>query len=226
MAKRRKKPQQDPGGPGEWIVTFSDCMTLLLCFFVLMLTFSSFDKVTLKQLSGAFSYASLESVFPRKMSVTDSMVEPVPRQVHATHKGSEMPTDLPAQTPPDPRRMEELLNADAHRDRKVFYIPVEKMFWGNGLVMRDEGKGYLDMIASFLDVMPCFVIINESRPPGSGTERESLGRAWQMVKYCKDRHGLPARYFSIAADGGAVSRERFDGQPVVEFALVAPRVYR
>ena len=38
MAKRRKKPEA-PGVP-EWVVTYGDMMTLLLCFFVLLQAFS------------------------------------------------------------------------------------------------------------------------------------------------------------------------------------------
>ena len=44
MAKEKKPPPQDEEqGAPEWMVTFSDCMTLLLTFFVLLLSFSSFD---------------------------------------------------------------------------------------------------------------------------------------------------------------------------------------
>ena len=41
-ANKQVVPDEDPGAP-EWMVTFSDCMTLLLTFFVLLLSFSSFD---------------------------------------------------------------------------------------------------------------------------------------------------------------------------------------
>ena len=44
MARRQEKPEpQHADGAPEWMVTFSDCMTLLLTFFVLLLSFSSFD---------------------------------------------------------------------------------------------------------------------------------------------------------------------------------------
>ena len=44
MGRANKQVESDeaPGAP-EWMVTFSDCMTLLLTFFVLLLSFSSFD---------------------------------------------------------------------------------------------------------------------------------------------------------------------------------------
>ncbi len=45
MAGRKKKaPEGDPGVPG-WMVTYGDMMTLLLCFFVLLFSFSTIDVV-------------------------------------------------------------------------------------------------------------------------------------------------------------------------------------
>ena len=49
MASTRKPPVDDDPGAPEWMVTFSDCMTLLLTFFVLLLSFSSFDDKIYKQ---------------------------------------------------------------------------------------------------------------------------------------------------------------------------------
>ena len=50
--KREKKQvevEDEGGGAPEWMVTYSDCMTLLLTFFVLLLTFSSFDDKVYRQ---------------------------------------------------------------------------------------------------------------------------------------------------------------------------------
>ena len=45
-----------PGVPA-WVVTFADLMTLLMCFFVLLLAFSEMDVEKFKQLSGSMKYA-------------------------------------------------------------------------------------------------------------------------------------------------------------------------
>lgn len=49
------KPQQN-GLPG-WVMTFADLMTLLMCFFVLLLAFSEMDVLKFKQLSGSMREA-------------------------------------------------------------------------------------------------------------------------------------------------------------------------
>jgi chemotaxis protein MotB len=49
-------PKIDPGAP-KWVVTFGDLMSLLLCFFVLLLSFSEMDKQKYKQVAGSMEKA-------------------------------------------------------------------------------------------------------------------------------------------------------------------------
>lgn len=52
---RRKKAGGDGGPSGnEWLATFSDTMTLLLTFFILLYSFSSVDSDKLRKISAAF----------------------------------------------------------------------------------------------------------------------------------------------------------------------------
>ncbi|MBF8983088.1 OmpA family protein [Lutibacter sp. B2] len=41
---RKKKQEESKAGAPEWMTTFSDLMTLLLCFFVLLFAFSTIDQ--------------------------------------------------------------------------------------------------------------------------------------------------------------------------------------
>ncbi|TGN39270.1 MotB family protein [Marinobacter confluentis] len=47
---------EKPGIPG-WVVTFADLMSLLMCFFVLLLSFSEIDAQKFKQIAGELSKA-------------------------------------------------------------------------------------------------------------------------------------------------------------------------
>jgi chemotaxis protein MotB len=46
-----------PAGLPGWVMTFADLMTLLMCFFVLMLSFSEMDVAKFKQLAGSMQEA-------------------------------------------------------------------------------------------------------------------------------------------------------------------------
>jgi chemotaxis protein MotB len=55
MSKPAEKAEA--GGVPAWVMTFADLMTLLMCFFVLLLSFSEMDVAKFKQLSGSMKDA-------------------------------------------------------------------------------------------------------------------------------------------------------------------------
>ena len=61
--------QECPAGAPLWMCTFADLMSLLLCFFVLLLSFSEIDRQKYKQVAG-----SMEKAFgmQRQRNVSDS----------------------------------------------------------------------------------------------------------------------------------------------------------
>lgn len=56
MLDAEPAPPQKKGIP-PWVMTFADLMTLLMCFFVLLLSFSEMDVAKFKQLSGSMKEA-------------------------------------------------------------------------------------------------------------------------------------------------------------------------
>jgi chemotaxis protein MotB len=49
--------KKDEGGGAGWVMTFADLMSLLMCFFVLLLSFSEMDVLKFKRLAGSMSEA-------------------------------------------------------------------------------------------------------------------------------------------------------------------------
>ena len=56
MSDAAAEKQESKGVPA-WVMTFADLMTLLMCFFVLLLSFSEMDVAKFKQLSGSMKEA-------------------------------------------------------------------------------------------------------------------------------------------------------------------------
>jgi len=78
MAIKRKKPDE-PGVP-EWIVTFGDMMSLLLCFFILLQMFSELKKDheyqrVVTAIKEAFGFSGGIGVLPTKDIPLKSMIE-------------------------------------------------------------------------------------------------------------------------------------------------------
>ena len=49
--------EESPPGTPAWMATFADLMSLLMCFFVLLLSFSEMDVEKYKQIAGSMKNA-------------------------------------------------------------------------------------------------------------------------------------------------------------------------
>ena len=122
MAREKKEVHEDPPeGAPEWMVTFSDCMTLLLTFFVLLLSFSSFDDQNeAKYIEMTDSFAQELSFEEQKTKEEEAIViiKDVDPNQKRIKKGSEQPT-------PDDAPKENLKNETDpknFRDQKIFLV--------------------------------------------------------------------------------------------------------
>lgn len=61
MAKKEKKEEAAAGAPA-WMATFSDLVTLLFCFFVLLYAMSNVDQAKFQALAGSFSNSTVQSL--------------------------------------------------------------------------------------------------------------------------------------------------------------------
>lgn len=57
MAAEQRKVKCPPPGAPPWMCTFADLMSLLMCFFVLLLSFSEMDSAKYKQVAGSMEKA-------------------------------------------------------------------------------------------------------------------------------------------------------------------------
>lgn len=51
---RKRKVEEKSGGAAEWLTTYSDMVTLLLCFFVLLFSFSEIDAQKFRSIMSSF----------------------------------------------------------------------------------------------------------------------------------------------------------------------------
>lgn len=57
MSQPEECPKCPPKGLPAWMATFADLMSLLMCFFVLLLAFSEMDVLKFKQIAGSMKFA-------------------------------------------------------------------------------------------------------------------------------------------------------------------------
>lgn len=209
MARRQQKPEpQHADGAPEWMVTFSDCMTLLLTFFVLLLSFSSFDERVFWNLKIMHS-KGLATITPVTRSNRDSLLQEAKQTtiVQELSKGSEKKTS-------EKGTQDTLLKERGSVDLaggKVILIPSEKVFWAKGKVISPAGRGVLSLLASFLANVANRVVISEHGPTDEpNNEHYGLARAWAVSEHLVKAHALDRKQFSISA-ASTVPRKNGNG---------------
>lgn len=192
MAKK-KKPEDAPAGAPDWMVTFSDCMTLLLTFFVLLLSFAGFGEETLNGIGQSFSDA-LPSVGRNSKTEAASMQQNnQSKRRDKITKGTETRTLTEDETN---NFMKEKKALD-FKNLRVFSVASEKVFWGEGSALSSTGKQTLDAFASFLATTPARIVISESGPGKNGDI--GLPRSLAVLNYLTETKYLDKNAFSITS---------------------------
>ncbi len=222
MSKAAKRRSGDDGPDSDWMVTFSDCMTLLLTFFVMLLSFSSFDPKDLTDVLEGFEQASRASLFDNTRPPRESYLPDDQTVIDRTEMGSEMPTHDRLSATHVPRSPEDPLSSDAYRDRRVLGIPSDLLFWGRGAALKQDASLVLGEVARFLRLMDCRVAIREIPGPGLAPET-SLRRSVAVMRYFTDTENLPAERFVVSTAGPAP--ERWPDEAVLRIDMLNREVY-
>jgi chemotaxis protein MotB len=201
--KKEASPEEVAGAP-LWMVTFSDCMNLLLTFFVLLVTFSAFgpeQQERVLNFGNAMRTAFGTPADSGRVQDEGSMMET--RQLvgmEQPEQGSERPTESKSRTARSGALSEDLQAAD-YRNHKVFLIPSEKVFLGRGRALSADGRYFLGVMAAFLREVPGSVVISENGPEGqAGGADLGLSRALIVLEHLISLENLGRERLSIAAD--------------------------
>lgn len=200
MRELKKQPESDdaPGAP-EWMVTFSDCMTLLLTFFVLLLSFASFDNQVFSDLRVIYSSA-LTTIAPTSKRIPRDALRYIPpvKHVNKILEGSETPTKAEESKE---GLMDETDLADLKKNL-VFITPSKDLFWGNGKTLSREGRNIMNLMASFLKEVPGRIVVSETGPAGGQNNLNfGLPRAWVILEYLTKSQGVDRKRFSLSLPG-------------------------
>jgi flagellar motor protein MotB len=215
--KKREVEEEQPAGAPEWMVTFSDCMTLLLTFFVLLLSFCGFDEEVFTGLSASFAKA-LPSVWPASATQQESMwINEQIRNMEQANKGTETRTFADKEAS---NFMKEKKPLD-FQNLKVFSVPSSSFFWGNGIAISESGREMLDAFALFLRSTPSRVVISENG--SDGNQNIALQRAWGVLEYLTRKKGIKKEMFSITSS--TTMRRSPSSQRMLEITLLERSVY-
>jgi len=201
---KKEAPAEEAAGAPLWMMTFSDCMNLLLTFFVLLVTFSEFGE---QQQESVLNFGNaMQTVFGAPVETSgrrdESSMVPSRQVVNAEQPtyGSEAPTK--SQSPPVRNgAMNESFQTADYRSHKVFLIPSQKVFLGRGRALSADGRYFLAVMAAFLKEAAGGVVISENGPEDrDGGVESGLSRALVVLDYLVSMESLDRKKFSIAGE--------------------------
>jgi flagellar motor protein MotB len=210
--KKAAPPAEEGGGESAplWIISFADMISLLMAFFVMLSTFNSFDNQEEKKLEAVIDSAMLPNggwfqEQPRNSVTWEYQDDNQP-------EGSEKPT----QEHPTPSRSVSKTDSRDFRKFKVFDIPSGTMFVSSSSVLTEEGRKWLDLMATFLTKIPGGIVIAEQGPDLS--YESSMKRVMTVVRYLKSK-GISSGRLNISGRGTLPSRQ-YRQQAILEVCIL------
>ncbi len=154
---RRKKQKSEGGGSPAWMTTFSDLMTLLLTFFILLYSFSTLDAIKFKNVASALQSVLLgeakPTIFPNDIPPGEAPINP-PIPIEKTSE-SELNTEMTQLYEIVRDYVEhEGLQAEisVRTDRRGVIIDIKEtvLFDSGKSVLKEESKAILEKVVTLI----------------------------------------------------------------------------
>lgn len=223
MSHRRiypNPPPEDEGGGGDWIMTYGDLMTLLLVFFVLIVSFSTLDVVKYRALVGSLEEAFGSKNRPAAPLVSEDLppfTMPVQMEAFPTHEEAEMKEVERVKVEEDLARLIEEMGPEAPLELVEspeglrLRMPGHIMFSLASAELSEEAQPILTRLAPILGRYPYRIWVEGhsddlpiQTPVYPSNWELSAARAGNVVRELIDRRGLERS--RLAAVGYADTR--------------------
>ncbi|MCP4693878.1 MAG: OmpA family protein [Desulfobacterales bacterium] len=197
-------------GAPDWVVTFGDLMSLLLCFFVLLLSFSEMDRAKYKEVAGslakAFGVQRKNRTFqvPKgvRMVAKDFDQELVPtKEAHDFVVSEEVETigeQIKENIEDNFKESGDMIEVEGQEDKMVIRLMGETAFSSGKTVLRPKMKEFLIKLAPLLKEQTTGDIVvaghTDNVPVKTREFRSnlelSLSRAARVTHYLSSKAGV------------------------------------
>lgn len=221
MKRRKRRTNKDTGAP-KWMVTFSDMVTLILVFFILLFSMSQIDQVKFEAISESFQNRMILDFFPSAVP-NEHASESTNNQQSGTDNSEFLnPSKNPGEENEDTEDaltelmndVEEFLEANDmnsivsvnRTERGVILVLQERILFdpAQAQIVASE-EPFLDKIGSLLANMPNHVMVEghtDDRPIANyrypSNWELSGARAGSVVRYLIQESDIDESRFSVA----------------------------
>jgi chemotaxis protein MotB len=221
MAERKKKKDDDQGGGAPaWMVTYGDLMSLLLTFFVLLLSFSTISEKDFKE--AVMSLKGALGVMPRSISVVDPRM-PNQRMPRMPKTSERVAQELARRVQMQGLEDEVEIDFDFEQGGVHINLPGEVLFGPGSATLRPEALPLLSSVTEVLGAVPdAFMEVRghtDASPVQAGAFSDnyelSFFRAKAVMDYMRSDPAMGlARFESIAcgSDQPIATNETAEGR--------------
>ncbi|HLR40987.1 MAG TPA: flagellar motor protein MotS [Virgibacillus sp.] len=220
--KRRRIKRNKRGGAPKWMVTYSDMITLILVFFILLFSMSQIDLAKFEAISESFNNKSIlnysSSAVPSKSPAEGKgHLEKIPNESdmavlkNETEDKSEENQDESldrllhdVKTYLNDHDLNDAISANRTQRGVVLVLQERILFDAGEAAILDSGKSFLGEIGGLLSEMPNNVQVEghtDNRPITSllypSNWELSGARAGSVTRYLIDQHHLEESRFTI-----------------------------
>lgn len=219
--RNRRKVNKNLGAP-RWMVTFSDMVTLILVFFILLFSMSQIDQVKFEAVSESFRNRMILDFFPSTVPNNHPSERMNNQQngtdfhdfLHPSKKDKDKEVDALASLMND---VEDFLGENAlssivtaqRTERGVILVLQERVLFDSGEAeIVKAGEPFLNKIGELLENIPNHVKVEghtDSRPISNyrypSNWELSGARAGSVIRYLINEHDLDEKRFSVAGYG-------------------------
>ncbi len=218
LRRGRKKDDSEQGSP-HWMTTFSDMMTLLLVFFVMLYSLSVIDEQKLHDFLVSFRGAGILDRGDKPMEEIEPPQETVPNTEISPPEDLEVEQMIPQEnTLPEVYLMvkkyisenglEDMVEVSYERRGVALEIKEHVLFASGKADLRQRAKELLDPLAGLLEQIENRISVEghtDNRPIQTvefPTNWElSTARSCRVIRYFVDNHGLDPKKFAAVGFG-------------------------
>lgn len=152
------------GAPG-WMCTFADLSTLLLTFFVLLLSFANMDIVKFQKMSGsmkdAFGYQeeNFGNYHPEMIARKSKLESEIEQILMGGPRKTLRKMERKVRDLIQAKKMEKKVEAETNEKGLIIRVKDQAFFAGGGARLKRQGFPILDEVSKLLADFPCQILV-------------------------------------------------------------------
>ncbi|WP_374054641.1 flagellar motor protein MotS [Rossellomorea sp. FM04394] len=209
--KRRRKQASQPTGAPKWMVTFSDLITLILVFFILLFSMSQIDIVKFRAIADSFQQRQILEFYPSVIPFENPSAEPeVEMEKMQTQSSEQADKELKQlladiQSYLNENKLSDVIVATRTERGVVLVLQEQALFASGEATVLEEAYPFLNKVGDLISRIPNFVKVEghtDNRPINTyrfpSNWELSSARASSVIRYIIQTENLdPKRFIAV-----------------------------